>query len=331
MQPTRFILQAHDPEFGHPAFETMFVVERLEDLRTVLGIDAAVDPDVERYYRLEPDEVVAVIRRFGVAFDPEGRDTSLYKWTKGHGVPYLVHTGYELVLMVEGRKQFARMGGEYYPPARHDDEELFDRCVAQGLLHKEVELERFAELLRSKDGRVFEGSRTVYYTRKGEEWRIPAWKLISKASGKSGWNEDFERMEGMLFGYEDWQSDWWIDNIRRSGIRFGAVMLHLAVTEAELAAIDDAGYRALPLRAGSLKLLSSMWEMPDDDALTCLLKEGDGAAVVRFSVRAARFLDELASDRHAHLHALPPGRVKALNRLIVSDIEVVLRRDAAAG
>lgn len=107
MQPTRFILQARDPEFGHPAFETMFVVERLEDLRTVLAIDAEVDPDVERFYHLAPDEVVAVNRRFGVTFDPEGRDTSLYKWTKGHGVSYLVHTGYELVLMVEGRKQFA--------------------------------------------------------------------------------------------------------------------------------------------------------------------------------------------------------------------------------
>jgi hypothetical protein len=25
-----------------------------------------------------------------------------------------------------------------------------------------------------------------------------------------GWNEHFERLEGMLFGYEDWQNDWWI-------------------------------------------------------------------------------------------------------------------------
>ena len=133
--------------------------------------------------------------------------------------------------MIDGRKQFARMGGEYYPPNCHFDESLFDRCVAQGLLHKEVELEEFDEPLRLKDGRVFDGFRTVYYTRKGEEWRIPAWKLISKASRKSGWNENFERLEGMLFGYEDWQNDWWIEDLRKRGLQWGTALLYLAVTE----------------------------------------------------------------------------------------------------
>jgi hypothetical protein len=56
--------------------------------------------------------------------------------------------------------------------------------------------------------------REVCYTRKGEEWRIQAWKLISAASRKSGWNESFERLEGMLFGYEDWQMEWWVSHIR---------------------------------------------------------------------------------------------------------------------
>jgi hypothetical protein len=154
MQSRRFILQALDLEYGHPAFETMFVVERPEELRTVLGIDADRDPDFERWYSLEPDEVAAVTQHFGLAFDPEGRETSLYKWTDSREVPYLVHTGYELALMIEGRKQFARMGGDYYPPDRYEGEDRFDGCVAQGLLHKEVELEKFAEPLRRKDGRV---------------------------------------------------------------------------------------------------------------------------------------------------------------------------------
>jgi hypothetical protein len=29
-----------------------------------------------------------------------------------------------------------------------------------------------------------------------------------------GWNETFERLEGMLYGYEDWQIDWWIAHLR---------------------------------------------------------------------------------------------------------------------
>ena len=45
--------------------------------------------------------------------------------------------------------------------------------------------------------------RTVYYTPKGEEWRIPAYKLVWQAALQSRWNEHFERMQGMLFGYEE--------------------------------------------------------------------------------------------------------------------------------
>jgi hypothetical protein len=328
MSPQRFILTAIDPEYGHPAFETMFVVEQPHELHALIGTDAEDGPDFEMFYWLEPQDVAAINRHFGLGFDPEGRQTILSKWTTAvGGPPYLAHTGFELVLMIDGRKQFARMQGGFYPPMHFDDEELFDRCVSQGLLHKEEELEKYPEPMQLKDGRVAEGLRTVYYTRKGEEWRIPAWKLIWEASRKFGWNEQFERMEGMLFGYEDWQNDWWLENIGRRGIRFGELSLYLAVSEAELVAIDNAGGRALPLRSQPLELLSAMWKEADDEALRGLLKRDDLVAVVRFGVKASRFLDELAGDRHSSLHTLPGERVKDLNRLIVREIEVVRRRD----
>ena len=325
MQSRRFILQAFDPEYGHPAFETMFIVERPEELRTLLGAAADEDPDLEMFYTLDPADVAAINRHFGLRFDPEGRKASLYQWTRSREVPYRVHTNYELVLMIEGRKQFARMGGEYYPPNCHFDENLFDRCVAQGLLHKEVELEKFAEPLRLKDGLVFEGLRTVYYTRKGEEWRIPAWKLISKASRKSGWNENFERLEGMLFGYEDWQNDWWIEDLRKRGLQWGTALLYLAVTESGLAGLEDAGYRALPRLTSSLKLLCSTGEEPDDEGARRLMAAADAVAVVRFRVKIRPFLD-LVSEKQASVHELPPDRIKHLNRLIVGDIEIAMRR-----
>ena len=192
----------------------MFVVERLEELRTLLGAVADNNPDFEHYYTLEPAEVAAISRQFDVPFDPEGRETQLCPWRSIREVPYLVHTGYELPLMIEGRKQFARISEEY-PPSRHAHEECFDRYVARGVLHKEVDLEKFPKPVEMKDGRVFEGVRTVYYTLKGEEWRIAAWRLISRAAAKSGWNEGFERIEGMLLGYEEWQNDWWIEAFRK--------------------------------------------------------------------------------------------------------------------
>ncbi len=103
---------------------------------------------------------------------------------------------------------------EVYPPGQHHNEELFDRYVSEGLLHKHVSLEPFEKPTKLGDGRIYEGSREVCYTLKGEEWRVDAWKLISAASKKSGWNETFERLEGMLFGYSEWQMDWWIKQWR---------------------------------------------------------------------------------------------------------------------
>jgi hypothetical protein len=205
--PRRFILQALDPDHGSPVLEAMLLVTDLEDLRPLLDIDAGDDPELERWYILDAAELAAITERFGVAFDPEGREVALHSWHSIRLVPYLVHNGYELALLLEGRKQLARMG-DAYPPDRHLGEEKFDRYVAQGVLHKEVVVEPFERPYRGKDGQVFEGQRTVYYTRKGEEWRIKASKLIWDAAAKSAWNEDFERMQGMLFGYEEWQNDW---------------------------------------------------------------------------------------------------------------------------
>lgn len=324
-QPRRFILQARDPGHGSPVFEALFVVERLEDLRTFLGSAADEDPDLRMLYTLEPDEIAAICRHFDVPFEPEGRETSLYQWTGIREIPYLAHTGYELVLMLEGRKQFARMGGEY-PPMWHEGEDRFDLHVAQGVLHKEVEIEPFEKPIRTKRGQVFEGIRTVYYTRKGEEWRIPAWKLVSKASRKSGWNEDFERLEGMLFGYEDWQNDWWVEHLRKRRKRFGTLLVYLAVTSSDLAGIEGAGYRSLPVTTRPLRLVSAFDEEPDDEDPRRLMDVADAAALVNFRVKALPFL-ELVGEPQQRFHELPPERIKDLNRLIVEDIELWSRPD----
>jgi hypothetical protein len=329
MSPQRFILTAIDPEYGHPAFETMFVVERPDELRGLLNIDAKVDPDFERVYWLEAHEGAAVARHFRLGFDPEGRQTILSKWTTAvGGPPYLGHTGFELVLMIDGRKQFARMHGDFYPPMHFDDEELFDRCVSQGLLHKEEELEQFPKPMQLKDGRVIEGLRTVYFTRKGEEWRIPAWKLISRASRKSGWNEHFERLEGMLFGYEDWQNDWWIEDIRKRRLRWGTTQLYLAVTADELSGIEQAGYRALPHRRGDMEVVMSMSDEEGDEEPRRLLEAVGAVALVRFRVKVRPFLD-LVDHKQARTHVLPSDRLKDLNRLIIDEIEIVARREGA--
>lgn len=321
----QFILQAIHPEYGCPAFEAMFEVDRLEELRELLGSAAEDDPDLEYFYTLEPDDVTAINQRFGVGFDPQGGTACLYKWTSFlREPPYLIHTGYELFLMLDGRKQFARMS-EVYPPVHHQHEECFDRCVAQGLLYKEVEIERIDREIRSKDGRPIERIRTAYYTRKGEEWRVPAWRLIQAASRKTGWNDTLERLEGMLFGYEDWQNDWWSEQLRQRKRQFGTLVVHLAISASELAGIENAGYRALPPMNRTLHFVSDFEEAPDDKEPLRLM-EADGAlALIRLRVKAKAFLD-VVEDGRDRFHQLPPDRIKDLNRILVEDIEIVTTR-----
>jgi len=215
----RFILEAFDCDLWCPIAQTLFHVADIASLRAIVGADADEDPEVHRGYHLDVEELAALTARFGVALDPSLLEfntvhITLGRWHSIFEAPYLIHTGYELPLLLDGRKKLARMSWEY-PPMTFEGEERFDHWVAKGLLYREEVLEPFDRSLRG-----YLGMRTVYYTPKGEEWRIPALKLIREAASQAGsWNEYFERLEGMLYGYENWQNDWWIDNRRERRAR----------------------------------------------------------------------------------------------------------------
>jgi len=209
----RFILQAIDPKHGSATFETMLRVEHVEDLRKLLGDAAADDSALECWYSLTEAELAAINQQFGVGFDPMGHETWLGRLHSRFEAPYLIHTGYELPLLLEGRKKLA-VFSDAYPPDEHWNERYFTPYVEKGVIHREIDIEPFEAPLVRKDGTRFDGMRNVYYSPKGEEWRIPAYKLVWQAALKSRWNEHFERIQGMLFGYEDWQMEWWIKRWR---------------------------------------------------------------------------------------------------------------------
>jgi hypothetical protein len=212
-----FILEAFDRDQWCPIAQTLLQVPDIGSLRSILGAATDNDPELRRTYYLDDEELAALAERFGVGLDRSLREAAnlviyLHRWHSIYKAPYLIHTNYELPLLLDGRKKLARMS-DLYPPMTFDGEDRFDQWVAKGLLHREEVLEPFD----SPSGGYL-GLRTVYYTLKGEEWRIPASKLIRDASSQAGWNEYFERLEGMLFGYEDWQNDWWIDVMYRPSV-----------------------------------------------------------------------------------------------------------------
>jgi hypothetical protein len=317
---THFILEAFDCDRWCPVLQALLHVDDLDALRAILDDSATDDPELRYKYHLDDADIAAIVARFHVAFDHRQLEASnlvvslFRRRSLLDKTPYLVHTGYELPL-VEGRKKLARMSAPY-PPEKFDGEDRFDHWVANGFLHREEALEPPCD--------TYPGHRTVYYTPKGEEWRIPAMKLIREASGRAGgWNEYFERLEGMLFGYEDSQNDWWIN--RGEGYFRGA-SLCCAVTRAGLTWIAAAGYRALPpIDKPALAIMS--YDMDGEPELRALMiDDPDCAAIVRFDAPGRILMDLKPGGANGPWH-LPATQIGELNKNLKGSVVICLQRE----
>jgi hypothetical protein len=322
LRSNHFILQVFDCELWCPIAQSLFHAADIEALRTILGLDADQDSDIGHSYHPDEDQLAKLVVQFGINFDRSEFTSGdlmieLFRWHPLSAAPYLIHTGYELPLLLDGRKKLARMT-HAYPPMTFAGEHRFDHCVAQGLLHREVVIEPF-----EASAKGYGGTRTVFYTPKGQEWRIPAHNLIWQAVTK-GWNENFERLEGMLFGYEEWQNDWWLDHVSQRGA-FGGIVFCCPVTLVGLAWMEAAGFRALPPIDHPALMIASY--DPDANADLCarLLESPGSAAVVRFNVPGREAMDfiDLKTPGPWQVRA---ERIGQLNRHLKGPIVVVGRR-----
>ena len=211
-----FILEAIDPNFGCSVLEAELHITDLAQLRTLLGVDALGDVELRGVYTIDAAELRAISGQYGVDFDPGERECRLSRAHAVRDAPYLVHTGYELFLMLEGVKPFAMFTIEYPGMAEEFPEEvLFEPYVLSGKIIKRVMADiPFEEPIRGPSGPVFEGVRQVLYSLPGEEWRCDAQLLLSRQLAHGPWNDTLERLEGSLLGYTDEQNDWWIAHRR---------------------------------------------------------------------------------------------------------------------
>ncbi len=324
----RFVLQALDPALGCPVLEAMLRVADLEELRPLLGKDALEDAELRHSYVLDPDELCTITERFGVAFDAAGRECWLSRARSIGDVPYLVHTGYELALMLDGVKPFAKFDAGYpIEPGEFTVEALFEPHVRSGLLVKRVVDEPFDPPIRTRRGRVFEGQRWVFYARRTEEWRIDAHLLLQRQHNHGPWNETLERLEGSLLGYTDEQNDWWIMHRRRAhaSASFPDRTAYTAVTAAELAWIRAAGGRALPPDGPEASLELVMHGcLPEPAALDDWLAASNATAIVRFAL-SRDFLDsrEYGHRDGARCYLIARSEVPSLNRALTSGIAII--------
>ena len=96
-----FVLQAEDPALGCSVLEARFEVANLCELRIALAGQADDDADLRHSYVLDGCQLRAITKAFEVAFDAEGRTVTLSPWHSTRDTPYLIHTGFELFLMLK--------------------------------------------------------------------------------------------------------------------------------------------------------------------------------------------------------------------------------------
>ncbi|ACA15291.1 hypothetical protein M446_0732 [Methylobacterium sp. 4-46] len=208
MRARKFVLQALDPATGSPRVEALLRIRDLEALRAALGLADGEDPDLRAVHEVAPDALDRLGALSDPPFAPDPVFTQLDPWHGLREVPYLVHTGFELPLMLEGRKPLAVFSDLY--PVDWLDELLarFDPAVSEGRIVRRL-VDRPASGPRSAGEPCGLRIREAYFALPGEEWRIDA-AIRLRREVSSGWTEAMERREGALLGYEDWQNDWWI-------------------------------------------------------------------------------------------------------------------------
>ena len=110
--------------------------------------------------------------------------------------------------MLKRGKPFAHFG-DYYPSEPSEEiipELAFAPYVAQGIFVKREYIELLSGAHRPDEVSI-KGVRHVLYARAKEAWRIDAFIAMKGAAATAGWSIGFERLEGILLGYEEWQSE----------------------------------------------------------------------------------------------------------------------------
>ena len=208
-----FVLQGFDQVTETVCVEWRVRIADIERLKEILGPDCAEDHDLQGTYY---DISLRDMRRIGRICQPPVIPDSLYtaigrRHSGFDDLPYMVHTNFELPLMLDGRKPLAVFSDGY--PCDWFDAHLapFEQFVEAGRIVRRIVDTPMPHI---KDRRPdLDGIRHVYFALPGEEWRIDAYRLLMDAlhiSG-AGWSDHQERCQGSLLGYEDLQNDWWIE------------------------------------------------------------------------------------------------------------------------
>jgi hypothetical protein len=213
-----FVFQGFDAVTQTVCVEWRAYIADVEQLRSILAPESHNDPDLKcRYDGLSKRDMRRIGKLCLPPIVPRAGFTAISRPSFAFDtVPYLIHTNFELPLMLDGRKPLAVFRDGY--PSEWFDAFLapFDPFVAMGQIVRRIIETPMPDLKQLHPDRA--GMRDVFFVLPCHEWRIDAYieNIINRTRG---WDDDLERLQGSLLGYEDWQNDWWIQQRARCGSR----------------------------------------------------------------------------------------------------------------
>ena len=206
-----FTLSFLSPETATPSHELRFDADAGEIARA-LGLRDAVIPG-HVYYQLDRNDLTILSSLLGLALPATDEEALLRRPQAIDAMPYLVHTDYELPLMLEGRKPFAYFCDDPESSWLEETRALFAPHVDAGTFL--LGTFAFSRMCPTSTGGEKE-QRTVYltYALPGEEWRFERFRQRCHQLFHNWrpWTAEDEREEGLLLGYSEEQCDWWLAN-----------------------------------------------------------------------------------------------------------------------
>jgi hypothetical protein len=199
----RFVIEILDSSTLCILQDTVICEHDVKDFLQIFGY-SELSEVLDFSIGVESHQLNSIRNRFAPGLEGVGGDEVLirpFHWLDE--LPYKVHTGRELNLMLQGRKPLACF--RVYTAEGTDDEafaeKLFDKYAKEGVLIKH----QYYSI--NPDRPDIDSMRTVLYALTKESWRINAFILMDELENKVKWNDTLERMEGMLLGYTDWEND----------------------------------------------------------------------------------------------------------------------------
>jgi hypothetical protein len=235
-------------------------------------------------------------------------------------LPYRVHGGRELDLMMKGLKPLS----VFTYVERSSSLERFLFRYFEPLVERRKLVSR---KVPEEGGGSGATTSTIMYALPNEAWRVEAYALMALAARDCKWNDALERIQGLLLGYTREQNNSWMAYRKRNGCRWGLQAVYKILTDVEVASVRKTGCKAFLSDGNSIHLYLPHHSDGQNDP-SAALANGRNTTLARFYLPMVRFIEfsrgvNRESGVDFEIFEIPGSSLAKLNELIDGIIEII--------